>query len=236
MKMSISRNNATSNARGFTLIEMIGVLAVIAILAAVLIPKVFSAINNARINNTAMTIQTVKTAVVDHYAKYSSLNAGFTIPPTAITFPTNEYDGVLLNEGLLDKPFAVKIGDGLVATNASATVGATIMLDTASAPNTTPSAPLVPTESITTAAQAAFNLSGTPSTGTNYATGSAVVYAIITGVAYGDALQLKQTIDGTSPNLAETTPGSVSLNGRVKYDFTASSSAPSTVYVYITSR
>ncbi len=51
-----------SNRQAFTLIEMIGVLAVIAILAAVLIPKVFSAINNARVNNAAMSVQTVKTA------------------------------------------------------------------------------------------------------------------------------------------------------------------------------
>ena len=42
-------------ATGFTLIEMIGVLAVIAILAALLIPKVFEAINNSRINNAAVS-------------------------------------------------------------------------------------------------------------------------------------------------------------------------------------
>jgi prepilin-type N-terminal cleavage/methylation domain-containing protein len=40
----------TNNNKGFTLIEMIGVLAVIAILAALLIPKVFQAITEARIN------------------------------------------------------------------------------------------------------------------------------------------------------------------------------------------
>lgn len=69
------KTNVTSNSKhrvkasGFTLIEMIGVLAVIAILAAVLIPKVFEAISNSRVNNTAMSCNTVKTAVADHYAK-----------------------------------------------------------------------------------------------------------------------------------------------------------------------
>jgi prepilin-type N-terminal cleavage/methylation domain-containing protein len=56
-------------AQAFTLIEMIGVLAVIAILAALLIPKVFEAINNSRINNAAVSYNTVKAALSDHYAK-----------------------------------------------------------------------------------------------------------------------------------------------------------------------
>ena len=51
-------------AKGFTLIEMIGVLAVIAILAALLIPKVFSAINSARVNGVCVNTETVKTAIV----------------------------------------------------------------------------------------------------------------------------------------------------------------------------
>src|SRR6266436_5262795 len=46
----------TRNSRGpdhaFTLIEMIGVLAVIAVLAALLIPKIFESINSARLNQT----------------------------------------------------------------------------------------------------------------------------------------------------------------------------------------
>src|SRR6266404_1597512 len=99
--------------QGFTLIEMIGVLAVIAILAAVLIPKVFEAINNSRINNSAMTYNTVKTAIADHYAKNGSLPVdGTTTPATALTLPTEQFDMTLLKEAFMDKPFAVKIGDG----------------------------------------------------------------------------------------------------------------------------
>src|SRR5437763_12212905 len=79
-------------AKAFTLIEMIGVLAVIAILAALLIPKVFGAINDARINSAVVGAQTVKTALVDHYGKYGrwdSLN-GVVISP--FTPPINGYD------------------------------------------------------------------------------------------------------------------------------------------------
>src|SRR5437867_12732923 len=45
-------------AGAFTLIEMIRVLAVIAILAALLIRKVFNAINDARINNACVSLNT----------------------------------------------------------------------------------------------------------------------------------------------------------------------------------
>ncbi len=50
----ISQQNRKSN-QAFTLIEMIGVLAVIAILASMLIPKIFEAINNSKINNAAVS-------------------------------------------------------------------------------------------------------------------------------------------------------------------------------------
>src|SRR3989442_1205450 len=71
----------------FTLIEMIGVLAVIAILAALLIPKIFEAINNARISNALVSYNTVKTACMDHYAKYGGINntanrGTSAVPPT----------------------------------------------------------------------------------------------------------------------------------------------------------
>ncbi len=92
----------------FTLIEMIGVLAVIAILAALLIPKIFEAINNARISNALVSYNTVKTACMDHYAKYGGINS--TANGAVLTVPINNYDNLLLSESFLDKPFLVKVG------------------------------------------------------------------------------------------------------------------------------
>ena len=232
-------NQKTKQTKGFTLIEMIGVLAVIAILAAVLIPKVFEAINNAKVNSAAMSCQSVKTAITDHYAKYGSLT--LTAPltaPTTITSPTNNYDGYVLREGFLDKPFAVKIGNASSLT--------TIELDTAEALTVNPLAPVTPSVTAHVLGSASFNLDGTGTAGTDYnkATGSAVVYAVITGVSLNDARDLNARIDGTSTLLGEAsglTGASIvdasasDVSGRVKYTFTTAGT-PTTVYVYLTHR
>src|SRR5438034_4852073 len=94
-------------ATGFTLIEMIGVLAVIAILAALLIPKVFEAINNSRINNAVVSYNTVKAACMDHYAKFGGMDrttSGAAVPAgaapgagAAAAAGLAYYDAVLLN-------------------------------------------------------------------------------------------------------------------------------------------
>src|SRR5215831_15216783 len=98
-------------AKAFTLIEMIGVLAVIAILAALLIPKVFSAINDARINSAVVGCQTVKTALVDHYGKYGRWDCTNGTVLNSFSTPYVGYDtNVLMIESLLEKPFLTKVG------------------------------------------------------------------------------------------------------------------------------
>jgi prepilin-type N-terminal cleavage/methylation domain-containing protein len=94
----------------FTLIEMIGVLAIIAILASLLIPKVFSAIDRSRVNNTVMSYNTIKTAVTDHYGKYGSLLVSNSI--SMVAPDGTDFGAVLLAESLIDKPLTVKVGTG----------------------------------------------------------------------------------------------------------------------------
>src|SRR5262245_12133342 len=102
MKLQRNKNLRT---QGFTLIEMIGVLAVIAILAALLIPKIFNAINDSRVNNAVVSYNTIKAASAEHYAKFGAFDktaAGAAIgagsPPPSGSAGMAYFDAQLLNE------------------------------------------------------------------------------------------------------------------------------------------
>jgi len=124
MKIRTSPANRAINQSGFTLIEMIGVLAVIAILAALLLPKVFSAIADAKINNTVVSAETIKTALADHYGKYGKFDAMF--GTNLQTAPITNYDStILMPEGLIDKLFQTKLGTNWSITMAQCEAAAT---------------------------------------------------------------------------------------------------------------
>src|SRR5436853_7309385 len=61
-------------ALGFTLVELIRVMAVIAILTAMLIPKIFDAINSSRIEHAAAAVNTMRTARASHCSKYGAFS------------------------------------------------------------------------------------------------------------------------------------------------------------------
>jgi len=226
---STKSNGAASRSQnGFTLIEMIGVLAVIAILAAVLIPKVFEAINNARVNNAAMTVNAAKTACIDHYAKYGTFpvngSSGTAVP---FTPPQYAFDNILLKEQFMDKPFVVKIGDG-AAEDPTGAVKQGTHVEIIAAPTAVGGAVV---------AGVGYNLAG--GTGLDDITGSWLVQAVITGVAHADAIALNNAIDGTTAAMGEDGQGQgagtgTDLGGRVVYG--AAVGGTYTVYIYLTHR
>jgi prepilin-type N-terminal cleavage/methylation domain-containing protein len=178
--------------RAFTLIEMIGVLAVIGILAALLVPKIFESINNARINGAAVSIASVKTGVADHFAKFGSLVSSNGV---AIAAPvTNNYDLTFVTEGFMDKRFASKL-----ATEDNTFV----RLMTA-----------LPSSTAVDADNAAYALGS--ATTVNTATGSYIVEVAMNDVLEADAKALNDIIDGTQLGVA-LGASTGDLYGRVKY-------------------
>lgn len=88
---------------GFTLIEMVGVLAVIAILAALLVPKIFAAIDESRYDNTVGSLNGLKAGIMGYFGKESF-------------FPTNDssFDATLVSKGHMEKKFGCRIGSSSV--------------------------------------------------------------------------------------------------------------------------
>jgi prepilin-type N-terminal cleavage/methylation domain-containing protein len=199
-------------AQAFTLIEMIGVLAVIAILAALLIPKIFEAINNARINNCVVSYNTIKTATMDHYGKYGKINSLF--GTNDLTAPITNYDKtILMPEAMIDKPFAVRIGGGDPATNS-------VIQAVAAAAS---------------GGAAGYDLdgNGSPAAPADVTGAQFVVEAVVYNVAAEDALAVSQRLDGQA--LSETLSTTADTRGRVRY-VAPSSGTVSALYLYIAHR
>lgn len=205
-----SRNRSRSH--GFTLIEMIGLLTIIAVLAAMLLPRIFGAIDESRVSSTASNIATLRSATITYFGRYGffGLAGGAPLNPALHTNEMARWDRqVLLAEGLLEVAFGSHLG-----TDAALQLVASVPPSTA--PDATNSAYNIDGNSTTTAANEA---------GSGY-----VIQAVMQNVALNDARALNRILDGDDTALGEgATPG-VDLSGRVKYD---ASSGTGTLMVYL---
>lgn len=96
--------NNTKDDRGFTLMEMVVVLAVIAILAAILTPIINSYVDRARTNAAVKDVKSIATAFVQFNtdAKFWPIYSGTTAPTnpntaTAFDYMATEGDNAALN-------------------------------------------------------------------------------------------------------------------------------------------
>ena len=110
--------------RGYSLLELVLVLAIVAVLVGLLLPKGFDALRNARIQEVKTTVGTLKTALTDLITMPGGTGSiprteGTGIPTsgTALTGATDiakgnaaRLDAVLLATGKLERPLTLRMG------------------------------------------------------------------------------------------------------------------------------
>lgn len=160
-------NVKSSREPGFTLIEMIGVLAVIGLLVAMLLPRVFAAIDNARFDQTITSLNATAAAAVCYFGKYGRFGeAGGRALATSAT----NWDNVLIAEHFLEVRFHSRLCEKSSVQVLTVPTGATPGVN------------------------GCFSLTGTRADA--FPEGTKVVVAILEGVSAGEARELSLRMDG----------------------------------------
>ncbi len=206
-----SRINNPGHRAGFTLVEMIGVLAIIAVLASMLLPRVFASINDARVNSATIAVNAAKSATMTYFGKYGRFGdvAGEVISDLSSTNAAGWDREVLLRGGYLERPFSTRISER-----------AYITVTNCVAASTDP-----------TGANDAYDLDGLGSPSNDASAGRVVVQAFLENVALDDARELNRKIDAEESLATDAT---VSSRGRVKFNMTGDQTG--TVKIYLAHR
>ncbi len=217
MKATLQRS-ARRTSSAFTLVEIIGVVAVIAILAAVLTPRVVNVIARGKVSATAQSLGSLKSATTDYVARNGSLpiRAGTGSFNSAVA--TGRFDADLIAGGFTEKLFACSIGTQIF-DNSALNTRTHVRSQTALSAG----AVGVPTA---TAGGRNFDLDRDPSTA-DFTAGQTVVAAFIRSVALSDAIALNTILDGEV-----NTGTSADITGRCIYSTPAGNNTV-TVYVYV---
>lgn len=208
----------SSRSAGFTLIEIIGAVAIIAIFAAVLIPRVVGVIARGKVSATAQSIGGLRTAVTDYIGKNGSLPSRDGTGATNAPVSTGRFDADLVAGGHLTQLFTAPIGTQTFdATALTGRIHVRSLAATSSASITSPTA---------TVGGVNFDLDR-DSTTADFSSGQTVVSAFMPGVSLTDAIALNKIIDG------ETNTGTgADTTGRCIYSAAAVDNTV-TVYVYV---
>ena len=215
------------HSQGFTLVEMIGVLAIIAILIALLLPKIFTLIASSKASSLAAAIRTYETAVAKYYG-----DIGTIWPLNAAGVPAQENTGMSANATSLAARLTLDASDPLNTgtnqwsrfrgpylekfnSNVPPGLGTTIFM---------PAQIAIGLGAATTETNMGWDLKGDDGNN-DLPTGARVVYLRVDGVSDTEFNEIDGIIDaGIGTNLAER-----QLRGRVKY-----SAGTDRLYIYLT--
>jgi prepilin-type N-terminal cleavage/methylation domain-containing protein len=240
-------------AQGYSLLELVLVLAIVSVLVGLLLPKGFDALRNARIQQVAGTVNTLKTALTDFLSMPGGNGSlprtegtGITCSGAALAGATDtakgngaRLDAILLAVGKVERPLSLRMGTQVYAS--TGTGGEMTWSQAAQAFVMTPdAAPLRSWSAVTrveartanpallpsVALGANFRLDGTV-TGLN--ANYVVAYLVIPSVPAKDAYELALALNGAQLAPVE---GAASDTGVVAY--AAPLNGTTDVYVYIT--
>ncbi len=198
---------------GFTLIEMIGVIAIIAILAAFITPKVFKTIEDSKVTRFAGEVPTYATAVTGWYkdiGTLQSLAAAGTANGTDTTFQAE----LIANLGTTTTTGLWTNWDGpYIDTVANISAGTALTIET--------NAGTAGTAQPSNATSMAFDLDDDDA---NDMASTQVVAIKLTGISDGEFAKIDGMLDkGLTASRNDT-------SGRVKYD-----STNDILYIYLAS-
>jgi len=252
--------------RGFTLVEILAVLAVIAAVIAIGVPAISKVLQSSRVRNAEGTANVVKAGLTNYLSKPGSpgilpLTEGATAavlaeytgtgaPTSAQIGAAATLDGVLLAEGVIERPLSLRMGTQ-IATVTGVANGFTWTPATETFTGT--AAPTISYANVSRAecavsdgisnpgvtgqaagsAACAFNLAGN---GTLIPSGSRVAYLIIKSAPDADAYQLALDVDGSvlSQNTAAAPATNDQTQGPVVFAKDATATGFVDVYYYLT--
>jgi prepilin-type N-terminal cleavage/methylation domain-containing protein len=126
-------NRIPSKSQGYSLLELVLVIAIVAVLVGLLLPKGFDALRNARIQQVEKTVDTLKTALTEYLAMAGGNGSlprteGTGIPTSgaALSGATDaakgnaaRLDAVLLATGKIERPLSLRMGTQSYASTGS---------------------------------------------------------------------------------------------------------------------
>ena len=245
--------NQPPHSQGYSLLELVLVLAIVSVLVGLLLPKGFDALRNARIQQVEKTVETLKTALTDFI---SMAGGNGSIPRTegtgvpcsgaALTGATDvakgngaRLDSVLLATGKLERPLSLRMGTQIYASTGTGNEmtwnqplqAFAVTPDAApqrnwSAVTRVEARSANPAALPSTALGANFRLDGLTNINANYV----VAYLVIPACPAKDAYELALSMNGAQLAPVE---GAASDSGVVAY--AAPANGVTDVYVYLTS-